>query len=398
MKYPITPEYLEEAPQPVLKLFDQLEDDILTDICRRIRVSGEMTESALQQIKVLMDRGYDLSDIEDKIKKLLQMADEEYDEIMQRAIDRNKEYYDYLIDKSNLLPAGKIDTTVLEMIRRQTKDEFINLTQSLGFAVNVNGRKEFLPIAEAYQRVLSNAAIQVQSGAFDYNTAIRNSVRELTDSGIHVVTKKGDRVITYASGWHNRIDVAARRAIMTGVSQMSAQYTEMANEVLQTDLREVSAHIGARDKGAGWKNHKAWQGKVYSMKPGNPKYKDIHEACGLGAVDGLEGANCRHQHFLFLEGVSERTWTDNALRNIDPPPFEFEGKVYSAYDATQMQRKLETAMRASKRRMVGAKASGDQTDYDAASARLRRVRQKYTEFSEAAGLPKQLERARIYEK
>lgn len=390
MKYPITPGYLEEAPEPVLKLFEQLEEEILADVCRRLKVSGEMTESALQQIKVLMGKGYDLSDIEEKVKKLLKMADEEYDEIMQRAIDRNKEYYGYLIEKADILPAGEIDTSVLEAIRRQTKDEFVNLTQSLGFAVNVNGVKKFLPVAEAYQRVLSNAAIKVQSGAFDYNSAIRSAVRELTDSGINTVS--------YASGWHNRVDVAARRAIMTGVSQLSAQYTEMANEILKTELREVSAHTGARDKGDGWKNHKVWQGKVYAMSHGHPKYKDIHEVCGLGAVDGLEGANCRHQHFLFVEGVSERAWTDEALRDIDPPPFEFEGKVYSAYDATQMQRKLETAMRSSKRRMIGAKANGDQKEYDTASARLQVLRQKYAEFSDAAGLPKQLERARIYEK
>lgn len=387
MKYPITPEYLENAPDPLVRLMHTLEEDILTDICRRLRVSGELTESAIAQIRLLMERGYDMTELHELIRKRLNLAATEYDEILKRAIERNAEYYDQLITAADIFPSARIDTAIVEAIRRQSLDEFVNLTQSLGFAVEVNGRTEFLPIAEAYQRVLSNAAIQVQSGAFSPQQAISNAVKALAESGIQVVE--------YKTGWRNRVDVAARRAIMTGVTQISSQYTEMAAEIVQTDLREVSAHRGARDKGIGWQNHKNWQGKVYAMNGGNAKYKDIHTACGLGEVDGLEGANCRHMHYVYVEGVSERTWTDEELANIDPPPVEFEGKKYSAYEATQMQRKLETAMRTAKRKMTAYKASGNTEQYTAQAARLQRLRTKYRSFSQTANLPLQLERAAV---
>lgn len=385
MKYPITPDYLASAPDPLVKLYADLEEEILKDICRRFKLSGEATESAIAQIKALQERGMDLKDIEAAIKKALNLSEKELQEIFDRAVDRNRTYYDRVIEKADIVNAEfKGLDRELDIIRRQTTAEFINLTQSLGFAVRTGANVEFLPIAKTYQKILDDAAIQVSSGTVDYNTAIKGAVKRLTDSGLQVVD--------YASGWHNRVDVAARRAVMTGVSQLSAQYAEQAAEVLETDLREVTAHQGARDTGTGWQNHKAWQGKVYSLRAGD-KYPSIYEVCGWGMVDGLEGANCRHHHFPFVEGVSERTYTDEQLANIDPPPFEYQGKIYTAYEATQKQRQIETAMRKCKREFIGYEAAGQSEAAQDSAIKLGRLSKEYKAFSGAAGLRTQPERA-----
>lgn len=388
MKYPITPDYITGAPDPVVELFADLEEAILTDICRRFRVSGEATESAIAQMKVLQERGAKLENIEKAIKKTLKLSEEELDEIFDRAVERNKEYYDKLIQKADVVAADyKGIESAVEAIRKQTHDEFVNLTQSLGFAIRTGANAEFLPIAKTYQKILDDAAAQVMSGAFDYNTAIRNAVKRLTDSGLQMVD--------YASGWHNRADVAARRAVMTGVSQLSAQYAESVADVLDTDYREVTAHQGARDTGVGWQNHKAWQGRVYSLKSGD-KYPSIYEVCGWGQVDGLEGANCRHHHFPFVEGVSERTYTEEQLANIDPPPFDYQGKAYTAYEATQKQRQIETAMRRCKREIIGFESAGQPEAQQDSTIKLLRLSKEYKAFSKAAGLREQPQRARVH--
>lgn len=387
MKYPITPEYLASAPDPIVRLFTELEAEVLADICRRFKLSGEATESAIAQIKILRSHGVKMKKIEKAIKRTLRLSGKELQEILERAVERNQKYYDYLFSKTEMI-SGKekgIEKEI-EAIKKQTHDDFVNLTQSLGFAVRSGGEVKFLPVAKAYQRVLDDAAAQVMSGAFDYNTAIRNAVKRLSDSGLQMVD--------YSTGWHNRADVAARRAVMTGVSQLSAQYAEKSAEMLETDYREVTAHSGARDKGEGWQNHKAWQGKVYSVRNGD-KYPSIYEVCGWGMVDGLEGANCRHHHFPFVEGVSERTYTDEQLENIDPPPFEYQGKTYTAYEATQKQRQIETAMRKCKREIIGFKAAGLEEDYQDSSIRLRRLLTEYKAFGKAAGLKEQMERAAV---
>ena len=319
------------------------------------------------------------------LRKTLKLSEKELEEIFDRAVDRNRKYYEELIEKANIVNADfKGMDREVAIIQKQTSDEFVNLTQSLGFAIRTGQNVEFLLIAKVYQKILDDAAAQVFSGAFDYNTAIKNAVKRLTYSGLQMVD--------YASGWHNRADVAARRAVMTGVSQLSAQYAEQAAEVLQTDYREITAHQGARDTGVGWQNHKNWQGKVYSVKAGD-KYPSIYAVCGWGEVDGLEGANCRHHHFPFVEGISERTYTDEQLANIDPPPFDYQGKAYTAYEATQKQRQIETAMRKCKREIIGYEASGQTEAAQASSIRLGRLSKEYKAFSKAAGLRTQPERS-----
>ena len=91
----------------------------------------------------------------------------------------------------------------------------------------------------------------------------------------------------------------------------------------------------------------------------------------------------------------EPSYTQEQLDNIDPPPIEFEGKTYSAYACTQQQRKLEREIRKVKRRKMAFESAGLKDDATAAGARLRALNKKYTEFSKAAGLPRQIERMRV---
>ncbi len=114
---------------------------------------------------------------------------------------------------------------------------------------------------------------------------------------------------------------------------------------------------------------------------------------GTGA--GLKGWNCRHDFYPFIPGISERAYTDEELNNIDPPPFEYEGKTYDAYEASQMQRRMETEMRKTKRELIGFENAGLDDDYTAAAIKLRRQKEYYKDFSNKAGLPLQNERMQV---
>ena len=211
------------------------------------------------------------------------------------------------------------------------------------------------------------------------------------------LAQSGLKVVGYESGVHRQIDSAVRTAVMTGVNQICAKYTEQSAEWLETSYFEVSAHAGARDKPgrSPWSSHKDWQGKVYSIRAGDI-YPNIYEVCGLGAVDGLEGANCRHRRNVWVDGVSERTYTDEQLEHIDDGlGCTFEGKTYTAYEATQMQRRVERTIRKLKREKAAYRTAGLTEDAMALNTRLRRLSTKYKAFSEAAGLPEQRERMKV---
>ena len=393
-KYPITPEFMYSLPLPLIYLFQRLEEQILEDICSRLAVTGEMTETAIEHIRSLQRRGYDYKKINEYIRKTLKLTQSEFDAVWNKAVQRNQQYFDTLIDDNLILGENNFNADLfmqeINAIEMQTLGELTNITRSMGFAYRApDGTVKVDDIGRMYQRVLDDALMRVESGQ-SYNVAIRDATKMLTDSGLQYVD--------YESGWHNRVDVAARRAVMTGVTQLSRQYTEQTATLLDTPYREVTAHRGARD-GEGktpWASHKKWQGRVYSVRTGDI-YPSIYEVCGLDEVDGLCGANCRHMYHIWIEGVSERAYTDEELENIDPPPFEFEGKQYTFYEATQKQRQVEASLRKVKRELIAAKGRGDDEEYTTKAVRYRRLNEEYEAFSKAAGLRPQYERGNIAE-
>ena len=213
------------------------------------------------------------------------------------------------------------------------------------------------------------------NGTFDYNTAIHNAVYEMTKSGL--------RTVDYASGRSFRIESAARTALMTGVNQVAAKISDMNAEKLDTEDFEVSAHGTARP------SHQKWQGKVYSKQ-------ELIDICGLGEVDGLCGANCRHHYWPFIKGISVRAYTDEELQewaDKENTPKKYGDKEYTAYEATQEQRRLERLMRKERQDIRLLKeGNANEIDIAAAEAKYRITSDEYVKFSKAMELPQQRER------
>jgi len=388
MKYPFQPEVLDALPEELAELFRGLEDTLLDEICSRLALKDQLNEVTVQAIRALRSHGIDLKKIKKAIRKTADVSEEKLNKLLDDVVERNQKYYTELIDLAHITqPETLVSVEDTWAIYEQTKQTLRNITRSMGFLVNAG--RTMLPPAKAYQWALDAATLKVESGAISYGQAIKDAVRELASGGL--------RVVDYESGHRDHVDVAARRAVMTGVSQLCGKYTEQAAEYLGTPYYEVSAHAGARDVPgrSPWSSHKEWQGKVYSTRSGDI-YPNIYEVCGLGAVDGLEGANCRHRRNVWVEGVSERTYTDEQLAHIDDGlGCTFEGKTYTAYEATQEQRKVERTIRKLKREKTAYNAAGLTDEEQAVNIKLRRLNAKYKAFSKAAGLPEQRERMKV---
>lgn len=388
MKYPFQPEVLDALPEELAELYRALEDTLLDEICSRLKLADQLNEVTVQDIQALRSHGIDLKSIEEAISKTAEISKQKLNSLLNDVVERNQKYYTELIDLAHITqPETLVSVEDTWSIYEQTKQTLRNITRSMGFLVNTG--RTMLPPAKAYQWALDAATLKVESGAISYGQAIKDAVRELASGGL--------RVIDYESGHRDHVDVAARRAVMTGVSQLCGKYTEQAAEYLETPYYEVSAHAGARDVPgrSPWASHKEWQGKVYSTRSGDI-YPNIYEVCGLGAVDGLEGVNCRHRRNVWVEGVSERTYTDEQLSHIDDGlGCTFDGKTYTAYEATQEQRKVERTIRKLKREKAAYSAAGLTDEEQAVNIKLRRLNAKYKAFSKAAGLPEQRERMKV---
>jgi len=395
--YPFSPDLLDAMPEELTELFRALEITLLEEICSRLKASDQLNEVTVQDIRVLRSHGIDLKEIEKAIRKTSGISETKLNELLDDVVERNQKYYTELIDLAHITqPETLVSVEDTWAIYEQTKQTMRNITRSMGFLVDA-GRTMLSP-AKAYQWALDNATMQIQSGAISYNQAIKSAVRQLAQSGL--------KVVDYESGHRDQIDVAARRAVMTAVNQLNRKYSEQSMDFLQTDLVQVEAHAGARDIDGpkGWENHKKWQGKLYRWAEFTKKYPDaskgeypdFESTCGIGDVTGILGANCRHSWSAFVEGVMERTYTDKQLEHIDDGlGCTFEGKTYTAYEATQMQRRVERTIRNLKREKAAYKAAGLTEKERAVNIRLRRLNAKYKAFSEAAGLPEQWERTKM---
>lgn len=362
-------------------IFSELEVRIMSDIVRRIKENGVSTASADWQISRLQQLGVSEQRIRIWIQKALEASEKEMNRIF--SDEAYREYYGHtraykLADLQQIpFEQNVFLQHLIEATKQQLKGEYKNISGSMGFAIKdpATGKIRSAPLMEYYRSTLDNAVMDIQSGAFDYNTVLRRTINQMTASGI--------RYIEYDSGHRDRVNVAVRRAVLTGFRQVQGKINEQVAADLNTDQYEVSYHVGARP------THQPWQGKVWSMQ-------QLKEICGLGEVTGLKGINCYHDFKPFPPG-SVRTYTDKQLTQMikeENTPREYNGKQYTTYEALQQQRKMERGMRAQRQRIKLLQEGGaDPDDIILAKAKYQGQMQTYKDFSEKMKLPEQ--KARI---
>ena len=349
-------------------IFSKLEVRIMKDIIRRIKENGFVTASADWQISRLKQLGESEQTIKQLIQDALGASDEELERIFSDEV--YEQYYGhahaYELANMQQVPLEKNEALqrTVEAMKEQLRGEYRNLTGSMGFAFRgAGGKLQYSSLANAYRTIMDNAVADITSGAFDYNTVLKRTVSDLTSSGL--------RWIDYDSGRRDRVDVAARRAVLTGFRQVQGKINEQVAAELQTDMYEVSYHVGARP------SHQPWQGRVWSME-------QLKSVCGLGSVTGLCGANCYHDYKPFPPG-SVRTYTDDQLAEMakkENATKQYNGREYNTYEALQQQRKMERVMRAQREKIKLLEEGGaDPDDIILAKARYQGQMQTYRDFS-----------------
>ncbi len=330
-------EYQSILAAGIEKKYLALEEEIMKDVVRRIKKTGRITSTVDWQLQRYMVLGHSTEDVENIIRQALggDWADtfKLYDEVVEQEYVRSRTMYEQINTKLICYEQNYELQQITNALIQQSNDELFNISRSLGFMVDMgSGRKVFSPLSEVYNGYLDNAITMMASGAFDYNTLIRKVVGEMTTSGL--------RTVDYVSGRSNRVDVAVRRALLTGMGQLTGQISRMNGQRLGTDKYEVDWHPGARPE------HAVWQGRVWT-------YQQLIDVCGLGSGPGLLGWNCRHSYYPFLDGISARNYSDEWLEAMDRKEAQkipYRGREYNTYEATQKQRQMETAMRAQRQK------------------------------------------------
>lgn len=371
----LTPEKLQNLPQELTDLYDQLSEFILRDIARRIAKGAQITDTAEYQLYRARSLGLSTDEIAAKIAEINGSSAAEINRLIREAAAQSDDFDRKMLgaDKGAAIPLEE-NAQLQKLISAQiaeTAGKCENLTNTMGFADHdFLGRVYYLSMTDMYRREMDAVHMKVVTGATDYMTAIRQACNKLAASGV--------RTIDYESGRSDRIEVAARRALLTSVAHVTHRISEQNGEELGADGWEMSAHSGSRP------SHAVYQGRQYTQK----QYERIIKPL-------ISEPNCRHDVFPIILGVSEPVYTEEELQNIDQPPFTYEGRTYTAYEASQQMRKMERAMRKQKDRCIVADAAGDEESFTTASIKLRRQKDIYEDFCKAADSYTQYERTYV---
>ncbi len=367
----LSPEFLKQIPEALVRLFEDVEDEILKDIARRIKQTGYLTATAERQAEVLITNGHDLSKLKEKLKPYLNDIEDEIDDILDSSTlkhyqDEQKAYETVNKILENFESNSNVKKRV-EVAKKRLKKDFLDLTDTMGIPIS----NKYTVLDRLYKAELNKAVFMIQSGAFDSISTARKLINKISGEGVKFINYEG-------SGKNYSIDSAVRMILRTTLNQLTGEISLLNAKDMEQDLMEISAHMGARP------SHAEWQGQIVSLS-GRSGYLSLDDI-GYGSAGGFMGANCRHNWYPFFEGLSRRNYTDEDLKNIDPEPFEFNGKEYNYYQATQKQRQIERSIRNYKRRSLMYREIEDDEALTIARVRLQNQRRLYREFNRAGKL------------
>lgn len=371
----LDPKLLNSLPDTLVDMYGLVEIDILSDMARRISTYDYFIPAAQHQMQKLQELGMVQSEIIARLSALTGQTQEEIvsllSEASAEAVADDVEYY----TAAEVYAPDKVNTEALYAQLNsgliQTQNSFFNITRTTANTAS-----------KQFERALDRAWLQINTGGFDYTTAIKNAITDLADAGIGS--------IEYPSGRIDNIEVAVRRAVVTGANQTAMRSQEVLADELDVDLVEVTAHGGARP------SHAKWQGQVFSRKGritiDGVTYEDLETATRYGHGDGLGGWNCRHNFHPYVPGAP-RSWSKKELEALEEKKVEYNGEKYTEYEASQIQRGIERNIRKQKRKVAALEAIGE--DASAERKMLREAQKTYTDFTDQTGIRKQSARTQI---
>lgn len=323
----LSPRYLDGLADELTEIYSQLETDILQDMARRIERLGKVTDATKWQAQMLAEAG-----------------------AMKKNIARILAKYDKKI-------VQQVTDTVMNALETSARNDNRIFKAATGRTVSANNAQAMLSTIQKCHSDLSRLTLttaatsetqfvqeanrvymMTQSGAFDYDTAMKSAADELSERGITTVQYENGKPVTRS------IESAVRMNILTSINQTAANQTLNNAEELGVEKFEVSAHIGARPE------HEAWQGKIYTKA-------DLYKVCNLGSVTGLCGINCRHSFYPYFDGMDEHYSADD-LDEMASEKVEYNGKKMTRYEGEQKLRSIERNIRRYKRKALTQQAAG----------------------------------------
>ena len=358
--------------------FNQYNTKVLEKMGEAIKKFDGVSTTTAHKIAQQLKYGTDIDDLMAELSQLSGKSIKDIEEAFDLVAKENVEFAEVYAKAKNMEFVDYKDNEQLQRLVKgiagETNATFKNISRAkaIGFVLkDENGNKIFKNLKKTYNDLIDEAVFNVTTGTTDYQSAMRGVMKQLADSGVKIHEEK----VGYKSGYNVRIDSAVRQNVLTGIRQVNLEVQKQVGRQFGADGVEISAHSPCAE------DHLHIQGKQYS----NAEFKKLNASLERPIGE----YNCRHFVFSIVLGVNQPSYSNKMLNQMNRESqriVEYEGKKYTAYEATQVQRKLETAIRKEKDRQIIARASGDKDSVGNAQRNITTLTHKYNDFSNAAGL------------
>ena len=400
----ITEKQMELLTERLMDRVEKANTKFLKSIGYSIKEIKKMTSTQAQQLIQILKYGGNYEEIINKIAEYMDLNVEEVDAIFSNYAKKdqmfNKKFYEYKnipFVKYSENDALKRQTMALANI---TKQAMRNFTRSTAIGYSING--EFYSLRETYEKLLDEALLNVSQGKETFDSAMKNTLKEIGGSGL--------KTLDYESGRQIRLDSMVRMHLKDGLRTLHNENQELFGEEFGADGVEISVHMNPAP------DHADIQGRQFSNKKENGKPSDwerlqngerVKDYSGVyrqlehsknGGYRPISEYNCYHYIFSIVLGANKPEYSDSQLQEIidnNNKGFELDGKHYTNYEGTQMQRALERRIREQKDTQILAKASDNQELLAESQKKITQLTNKYKELSEKSGLPTKMERLRV---
>lgn len=359
---------------------EQGNEYILKQMGNTIRYIGTLSPSKANQLVNILKYGGNYDKIVRKLAQITELNIRDIEKIFEAVAKENlyfaKQFYEYR--KIKYIPYEKNISLQRQVkaLARITANNYMNMSRTLAFTKIENGKVIYTDLARTYQNMIDEAVLNISQGKTDFNSNMYKTIKELGQSGI--------KTVDYASGYSRRLDSAVRQNIQGALRDMSNELQKQFGEEFDYDGIEVSHHANPAP------DHEFIDGEQFSKEEFEKIDSELERPVGE--------LNCYHYIFPIILGVSKPNYTKGQLqadKENNKKGFVYEGKHYTLYEGTQLQRKIETEIRKAKDTQIIAKASSNKELVQESQTRITQLTYKYRELSKISGLPTQLERARV---
>lgn len=323
----LSPRYLDGLSDEITEIYSQLETDILQDMARRLARLGKITDMTKWQAQMLAEAGGLKKNIGRILAKYDKAIVRQIKDTFTEALETNARNDNRIFKEATGRTISAPNAQAMLSTIQKCHSDLSRLTLTTATTTQTQ-----------FVREANRVYMMTQSGAFDYDTAMKDAADELAKRGITTVQYENGRPVTRS------IESAVRMNILTSINQTAANQTLNNAEELGVEKFEVTAHVGARPE------HEAWQGKIYTRT-------QLETVCGLGDVTGLCGINCKHSFYPYFDGMEEH-YTQADLDEMADEKVSYNGRDMTRYEGEQKLRGIERNIRHYKRQALTQEAAG----------------------------------------